>query len=719
MTLRKHILVILAYALFGLILMAPVLPSVDQAIPGGTVAAIDGWQHVWHVWWVHYALTQGMHPLFTPLLYYPEGVDLALHPLNLSNGLLVFPVTALAGPLAGFNVAVLLALTLAGLAAFWFARQLGAQPGVAFVAGLIFTWSPYHMTKVWDGQLELIAVQWLPLYALFLLRTVTRPGYRDPLLAALFLALIGYTSLYYLLFIAIYSLAFALLALVAPRSLLLDGTQLAAARAGLVPTMPVQHRQPFGRAVLTGRMALVGGLALALLFPLLWPVLAPMLDGPRESVGQIQRDAFLVSRSANLLDPFLPSNLHPIWGPTVQALGQRWHPDIAAWNVALGYTTLALASLGTFVAWRTAWRWFCLGLLGLLFAFGPVLTVGEFATGLPMPYLLLLNIPGLGIAQRPGHFVIITSLALIPLTAYGLTWLTTLLTVRHGPRAAYASLFLVTALVAVEYVTPPLPLQRSDVPPVYQDLATQPEALLVLPVRQDSFSLRAQLVHQRPILGGYLARNPPNRWAERRPAIRQLWQMEPEPDRLLAPGVQGPMILDVYGIRQVLVHWDQLPPQAHPTVAAALQQALPGLEPASITTTYSLYHIPVTQQQPFGYFAEGWYPEEQVGERSWRWMSEEGVLALVNPSSEPAMIQVQMQAESYQVARPVQLMLNAQALGTWQVPAQPAHAATTLRLVVPPGEHNLYLRAPADADPRYNGPLSIVLTRIEVVGLSP
>ncbi|NCC33166.1 MAG: hypothetical protein EOM24_14300, partial [Chloroflexia bacterium] len=211
MTLPKHILVVLAYLLFGLILMAPVLPSVDQAIPGGAVAAIDGWQHVWHVWWVHHALAQGMHPLFTPLLYYPEGVDLALHPLNLSNGLLVLPVTALAGPLAGFNAAVLLALTLAGLAAFWFARQLGAQPGVAFVAGLIFTWSPYHMTKVWDGQLELIAIQWLPLYALFLLRTVTHPGYRDPLLAALFLALIGYTSLYYLLFIAIYSLAFALL----------------------------------------------------------------------------------------------------------------------------------------------------------------------------------------------------------------------------------------------------------------------------------------------------------------------------------------------------------------------------------------------------------------------------------------------------------------------------------------------------------------------------
>jgi hypothetical protein len=62
---------------------------------------------------------------------------------------------------------------------------------------------------VWDGQLELITLQWVALYAFFLLRAVEEAQRRDALIAGVFLALIGYTSWYYLFFFSVYSLLFA------------------------------------------------------------------------------------------------------------------------------------------------------------------------------------------------------------------------------------------------------------------------------------------------------------------------------------------------------------------------------------------------------------------------------------------------------------------------------------------------------------------------------
>jgi hypothetical protein len=582
---------------------------------------------------------------------------------------------------AGYNLALLLAITLSGLGAYWLALHVCGRPGPAFVAGLIFTIAPYHLTKIWDGQLELIATQWLPLYALFLLRGAERPCYRDALAAGVFLALIGYTSLYYLLFTAVFSAAFALIWLIW--------------RAG-----------PGERAALALRLGLAALVGALLLLPILLPILRGA-GGPPSQGGPVSQ--MLIVRSANLLDFFLPSSLHPLWGPSVLRLGPIWHPDISAWNVALGYTALALAALGCAVRWRDAWPWLALALLGMVLALGPVLSIGGLRTGLPMPYALLLRLPGMRLAQRPGHFVVITCLALVPLTAYGLSQLA------DRARRPGLALMLAAALVACESITPPLTLQRTDVPPAYAQLVGRPGALLILPTQEDnSYSLRGQLLHGRPIIGGYLARTPTNIFAEHLPVIRQLWRMQPEPNMLVPlAGDDVTVVLRAFGISQVVVNWDRLLPDQRADAAAALAEALPGLAPA-VDGPVSIYTLPARPARAFAFFSAGWYAEERDGGRSWRWMSDNASLTLVNPASSAAPVSLSLRAEAYAMPRQMALSLDGHALGLWEVPAQPGSAGLTFSLLLPPGEHTLSLSAAATPETTHRGPLSIVLTDIRL-----
>lgn len=678
------LLAAVGYLVVTLAFFWPALPALSTALPGGPVAAIDGYQNVWHLWWAEYAVRTGANPFFTPLLYHPDGVNLAVHPLNLSNGLLVLPITALFGPLPAYNTALLLAFVLSGFGAYLLAREVGAGPPAAFVAGLLFSFGPFHATKAYDGQLEWIALYWVPLYVWMLLRTLNSTRILSAVAAGLLLAVVGYTSLYYLIFMAVLS----------PLLVLLRRPAVTTLRAGLM---------------LLARLALVPLVALLALTPILAGLAAAVravTGGSRSAVTTI--DPELVARSANLLDFWLPSYLHPLWGPAVAQLGPWLHPNIAAWNHALGYTALALAVVACVTHWRNAWPWLSIAAVGIWLALGPVLSIGDQRFDAPMLYRLLMAIPGMEIARRPGHFVVLTLIALVPLTAIGLEALRN----RYGPGA----LTLVVLLAACELAPPAWPLQRSAVHPAFAGLADGPGAVLVTPINNDSSqSLVEQIVHGRPLVGGFLARIPPFPFADQTPGVRQLWRLAPDGATLADP-VGGPpsAVLAAYNIRSVVIHWSNLPAARLSAAEAAVAEALPGLTPSYADADLRIYQLPPAPPTPLAYVAEGWYPEERTETRRWRWMSAEATIVLLNPTDAPMPVTLRLQAEGFDAERPTELSLNGAPIKQWAVAAQPATTATSLRLLLSPGVNRLVLSAPPAADPAGRGPISIALTGIAI-----
>ena len=674
LTKNAYILPALGYLALSLIVVAPVLPVFTTSLPGGPIADIDGWQNVWNLWWTHRAVTTAANPFFTPLLFYPQGVDLTLQTLNISNGILFLPITALAGPVAAYNAAVVTALTLSGVGGYALALRVSGDRLAAFVGGAVFTFSPFHLTKVWDGQLELITLQWVVLYAFFLLRAVEEGQRRDALIAGVFLALIGYTSWYYLFFFGIYSLLFAVI--------------------WLVRAQPGQRRDMLRQFVMTA------GCGVLLLMPLLAAapraaqamlvISSPWFD-PSNPLDKI------LTRSVNVYDLVLPNGLHPLWGSAVETLVRTWHPYIGAWNIAPGYVALALSLVALIVARREAWRWAIIGLIAIVLSLGPIVQIGTLRTSIPLPYQLILAIPGLELARRPSHFIVITTLMLAPLVALGLRELRRRLSLRHG----YALIGVCTALIAVEFAPPRWELHPFRVHPYYERIAEQPGAVVELPPSlEQSEPLMAQIVHGQPLVGGFVSRIPLYPFVEQAPGVRQLWMMRPDTTRLFVnPADDRLMELNAYGVRHIIVHWGQIPVERHIKVREALQQVLGTLPPVYVDQDISAYVIPSIETQPFVYpaFGKGWHPEEYDGDYRWRWMGEEGEIVLVNTGQVDVPVHILLFLQSYRVPRQATVMFNRQSAGSLTI--LPKVSGMTLHLLIPPGEHRLVLRASVDVDP--------------------
>jgi hypothetical protein len=394
----------------------------------------------------------------------------------------------------------------------------------------------------------------------------------------------------------------------------------------------------------------------------------------------------------------------------VTLVGARLHPGIAAWNSALGYTALALAALGAIRDWARAWRWLALAGLGALLALGPTLSIGTLETGLPMPYRLLLELPGVGLARRPSHFVVLTTLALVPLCALGLGSLAGRLS---RPRPLLA---LALALLLIEYVPRPLPAQPLAVHPAYRSLSGQPGALLVIPeISKGSMSLQRQLIHGRPIVGGFLARTPDYPFAAHTPGVRQLWQLRPDGSRVAGPpGKLGPLGLRAAGITQVVVELADLRPGELAGVEAALAEVLPGVAPSYADAAIRVYAVPAVPLRPFAAFGAGWHREEGDDARRWRWMGPAAELILTNPLAEPRVVELHMRGDSYLRPRTARLQLDGAPAGAWRVDAGAGRGALTLRLLLTPGEHRLLLEAPADPEGEGGGrgPLSLLLEEL-------
>ena len=659
---RAHVLVGVGYCILTLLVLAPLLPTFTSAIPGAAIANVDGWQNVWHLWWAKQALLSRTDPFFTQLLYYPGGVALHLQPLNLSNGLLVLPVTALWGPVAGYNTVAALALVLTALAGYALALRLTEHRLAAFVAGLLFSFAPAHLTRLWDGQLELFTLQWPAFYLLALLVCVERPGWRTGLCAGALMALTAYTSLYYALYTVVYSVIFVALWL------------------------------PYGKPWahwrrLAGALLVAGSCAALLLAPLLRGALV----GPDSYLTPDPTEVY--RRSANLLDFLLPSYLHPLWGAAAWRIGAAWHPLTGDWNVALGYTALLLAAIGVAGTWRTTWRWALLAGALLTLALGPQVQIGPWQTPLPGPYGLLNLLPGAALGRRPMLFAVLGSLLIAVLAAFGLRWLVE----RCAPRLRPVVSAVALLLIAFEYAPPIWPHIAQVAHPAYAALANGNGAVLDIPPAafKKVAPQQAQLLHGRPILGGYLARMPKVPLVETVPLFRKLWYMEAGDFRLLGGGPDETLaVLRAYAIGAVVVRWDLVREDLRPTVAALLAQVLPGRQPDYQDATLSVYNLPLApdDRRVFALYGDGWYAEEATQGQRWRWMGAEGGLRLMNAGPQPAPVELQLPLASNHAPQTVTLQLDGQAT-PFTVVAQPGKTTVTLRLLLPPGETQLTLRA--------------------------
>ncbi len=178
----------------------PLARHAGSAIPGD---GFDGWQNYWNLWWLKIALIDRVtNPFVTDILYAPTGVGLYFHTLNPLNGLLSMPVQLASGLIPAYNTVVLISWVLSGYGAFllclWLlkpaqgemsgsagsgaVRRQRARYAAAFVAGAIYAFAPFHMAHLL-GHMQVMSLQWIPFYVLYLLRGICARSRRRVLAA--------------------------------------------------------------------------------------------------------------------------------------------------------------------------------------------------------------------------------------------------------------------------------------------------------------------------------------------------------------------------------------------------------------------------------------------------------------------------------------------------------------------------------------------------------
>jgi hypothetical protein len=470
----------LAAVLYTVAFFALTWPSATRFRTHWFTDDVDGLQNVWNIWWVGYAV-EVLHrsPWHTNYLHYPYGTSLLAHTLNPFNGFAAIFCARLMSPIAVHNTIVTFGFVAGGVTAFLLAHHLTRSVAASLLAGFIFTFSNFHFAHA-QGHLQLVSLEWIPLFVLLWLKLVETPTIALGVGAALVLFLVILCDYYYFLYCVL-------------AGAIIFGWWILGTRA---TDVRLERRlAAFGSFVLVA-LATSGVLAGLLV----WSSLRDPLTGVHAA-------------SEYSLDLFAPVIYGGHWrfGDLTRRYWIRLPGNIHETSVHLGLSVIALAAH----AWRkrraldtsSIGVFSAILLFFLVLAFGPTPYVaGKAVLGywpvLPYAWLEVL-FPPLAISGVPIRMMVMVILSVAMLAAFGLIALW-----RESARERRIAIAL-AGLLVVEYLPSPIPNLSIGVPKYVEVLRDLPGADGVLDmVSAKSHALFYQTIHRKPLAFGYLARLP-------------------------------------------------------------------------------------------------------------------------------------------------------------------------------------------------------------------
>jgi 4-amino-4-deoxy-L-arabinose transferase-like glycosyltransferase len=353
----------------------------------------DPASYVWSLWWVAHQVTHLGNPWFTPRLAAPVGVQLGYDTLMPLLGLLMLPVTLLAGAAVSYNLLVVLlpgvlCYVMYRVARLWLTSEAGAV-----AAGALFGLSTMVAFQDWFHLNIAAGTVFLPLALEAAVRLRRRPGIRRALRVGLVLGLA---------------------VLVNQESAIMAAILVLLALIPWVAAQPALDRlRDCGIAALT---------ALVLASPQIAAMAWQASSGGTAASGSIL-PAWYRRLGAGLPTLFSPSPRLRSWG--LGALDGGYHFPLSEGVPTFGITLTALALAGLVISWRRP-RARLLGLLWLgsaVLAMGSAVKLGNTSylpaaisagrirlSGL-MPFTWLVHVPGLSAFREADRF---TLLGLVP-----------------------------------------------------------------------------------------------------------------------------------------------------------------------------------------------------------------------------------------------------------------------------------------------------------------
>ena len=522
------------FLLYGLIAVGmtwPLARHLSTRLPGGSH---DTLVHYWNGWWARQALGSGQSPYQTDYLYYPQGMSLVYHNFAWLSIVTWIALQPLVGGFAAYNLSILINLALCGLAAYLLALELTGNRRAAFLAGVIYLAWPFRLYQL--DHPNLISTMWIPLFLLFLIRTMKRKRWTDGLLTGVFLVLTAYTRWQQLIpAVVLGAICFL----------------------GYLPRQVTFWRRWLPPLLLGALVTLV---ALA-------PPFVMLVEQQRTAPADVLPEGEEQRLQTDVLSYITPSRLHPVLKPLTGPAYDRYYNDrheARHFPAYVGFLPLILALWGMGKARRATLPWAAMALVLILLALGPNLRInGQTYEHVPMPYDLASRLYFVRLLRVPDRFNMFLASPVAMLAAFGAADLLS------QPRRRWLKptlLGLFTAVILFEFLSVPQPLREPHRSDFYHQMAAEPDEFAVLNLPIDPVTAKrymfAQITHRRPIVQGKTPRFPEgtfdyigsNPWLR---SLRQRSTMPPLQDDVSRQ--LGTLAQD--GVRYVILHKDVSNPQ--------------------------------------------------------------------------------------------------------------------------------------------------------------
>jgi hypothetical protein len=421
---RAPALTAAAYLLASLALHHRLVAHLATATAGWTSS--DSYQFVWWMRWLPWSLAHGANPLYTTYLHAPLGVNGMWNTPVPVLAALFLPVTVTAGPIASYNLAMVLGPVASGLALVLALRVWIERWWPRAVAGLLYGFSPFVVAHSSVGHLNLVWAVLPPALVWVVHALLVAPDGRPWRAGAL-------TGVAFAVQTGIYTQTVALCAVV----LVVVAVVLAARFPGRVAAR--------GPAVLRGLAACLATYVVLCAFPLYL-----LLAGPGRPRTEIRKPGATNADAANLLVPTALTRFQMGLG----SLAAKLHTHSGEQGGYVGVALLAVVVAAVLTV-RRARLVAAVGLAAWVLSLGVSLVVLGHDTGVPLPWRPLEGMPMVGEVETM-RFQVVVALCVAVVVGF---WLDHLAAAPPASRRTAAltatAIALLTWLPANEQVATP------------------------------------------------------------------------------------------------------------------------------------------------------------------------------------------------------------------------------------------------------------------------
>jgi hypothetical protein len=370
---------LLVYSILAVVVFAGVWVNPTGAWVGDNK---DPKLFIWYLGWIPHELSRWHNPLFTDYLSYPPGVNLMWNTSLLFPAVVLWPVTAMFGPVTAYNALMTGAVALSAWLGFVAAQRFLDGSWVCLFAGFLYGFSPGMMAQATGHPHAMIGL--FPPLALILGHEILVRQRLRPAVAG-----------------GLAGMAAALQ--------LLTGEEVLAATALVgvlgVGVLAFKQRRSVAERLPYAAKA-VGAAVLSFAVLAVYP-LAVQFFGPQRVYGDVQRPDVYVS---DLLAFVVPNHVLLHSSATTEIVS-HFTGNSTEDNAYVGLALMALFGLGLVAGWRRpSVRW--AGLLTIAIAIlslGPHLHVYGQTTPVWLPWSAVSSLPLMGNAV-PSRLMLIAFL---------------------------------------------------------------------------------------------------------------------------------------------------------------------------------------------------------------------------------------------------------------------------------------------------------------------